>query len=116
MSDTLSRDEAESALREAGLTAWTCDGTRLERAFTTPGWPQTMLAANAIGLLAQAAWHHPDLQLSYGRLTVHLTSHDAGGVTARDVALARAIEDAVAWRPPPGSPLGGGSPEPVVEG
>lgn len=114
MSDTIPRQEAEAALGEAGLSAWTCDEDRLHRTYETAGWPQTMLAANAIGLLAEAAWHHPDLELGYGRLTVRLTSHDAGGVTARDLALARAIEDAVLWRPPAGSPLGAGSPEPVV--
>lgn len=113
MTDTIPRERAEAALREAGLSAWTCDDDRLHRSYATAGWPQTMLAVNAIGLLAEAAWHHPDLELGYGSLVVHLTSHDAGGVTERDLAMARAIEDAVMWTP--AAPLGDGAPE-VVRG
>ena len=66
-----------------------------------------MLLANAIGFLAEAAWHHPELILSYPRLTVRMQSHDAGGITDRDFALARRIEEVVTWRPAPGDGLEG---------
>lgn len=51
-----------------------------------------MLAAGAIGFLAEAAWHHPDLSISFGRLEISLSTHDSGGVTERDLALAAQIE------------------------
>jgi 4a-hydroxytetrahydrobiopterin dehydratase len=57
------------------------------------------MAVNAIGHLAEAAWHHPDLTISYAWLEVRLTTHSAKGLTAKDFALARKIEEVVAWRP-----------------
>ena len=49
--------------------------------------------------LAEAAYHHPDLEVGFPKLTVRLTSHDAGGITERDLELARLIEERVTWRP-----------------
>ncbi|MCU0314557.1 MAG: 4a-hydroxytetrahydrobiopterin dehydratase [Solirubrobacteraceae bacterium] len=114
MSETLTPEQATAALTEAGLAGWTAADGRLRRDYATAGWPQTLMVVGAIGLVAEAAWHHPDLEVSYARVTVHLTTHDAGGLTAKDVATARAIEDAVTWRPPAGSALGAGSPDPMV--
>jgi pterin-4a-carbinolamine dehydratase len=47
-----------------------------------------------VGALADAADHHPDVDLRYPSVTVRLTTHDAGGLTAKDVALARRIDAA----------------------
>ena len=47
------------------------------------------MVVTTIGHLAEAAWHHPDLAVGYGRVEVTLTSHDVGGVTERDLALAQ---------------------------
>jgi 4a-hydroxytetrahydrobiopterin dehydratase len=57
------------------------------------------MVANAIGHLAEAAWHHPDLAVSYGGVEVSLMTHDHKGITDRDFELARKIEEVVAWRP-----------------
>ena len=65
------------------------------------------MAANAIGFLAEAADHHPDLALSWGRLTVRLNTHSAGGITDKDLELARRIDDLALWRPGAGSALAG---------
>jgi 4a-hydroxytetrahydrobiopterin dehydratase len=116
MSETLTPEQADAALADAGLAGWTAADGRLRRDYATAGWPQTLMVVGAIGLVAEAAWHHPDLEVSYARVTVHLTTHDAGGLTAKDIATARAIEDAVLWRPQAGGPLGAGSPEAVVRG
>lgn len=86
----MTRFSGEDILR-AELPDWRFleDGLRTRFAFRgfVPG--ATLVAA--ITEAAEAANHHPDLSLGYGRLDVTLTSHDAGGVTDRDVALAREI-------------------------
>jgi 2'-5' RNA ligase len=93
------------------LPAWRFEDGMLTRVYQTGAWQRTLLLANAIGFAGEAAGHHPDLLLSYPRLTVQLTTHDAGGVTARDLALAERIEALATWQPEAESPLGG-SPEP----
>ena len=89
------------------LPAWRLEGGFLTRTYTTGNWQLTLLLANAIGYLAEAAWHHPELILSYPRLTVRLQTHDAGGITDKDLELARRIEAVVTWRPSPEDALEG---------
>ena len=70
------------------------------------GWVQTRLRTrnfvsglallNQIGAAAEEANHHPDLDLRYGRIDVRMTSHDVGGVTSRDLALAARISELAA--------------------
>jgi 4a-hydroxytetrahydrobiopterin dehydratase len=95
----------------ARLPGWRFEHGALVRQFETRNWQRTLLLANAIGFAGEAAGHHPDLLLSYPRLSVKLSTHDAGGVTARDVALAERIEQLATWQPEPDSPLSG-SPDP----
>ena len=79
----------------------------MRRAYATPGWTHTMLLANQIAFLAEAAWHHPDLELGYARVVVKLMTHKVRGLTAMDFALARKIEEQVTWLPSESSPLDG---------
>ena len=58
---------------------------------------------NAIGHLCEAAWHHPDLEVSYNKLTVKLKSHDVDGITDRDFELAAKIEAVTGWSPSRGA-------------
>src|SRR2546428_988799 len=64
------------------------------------------MLVTAIGYLAEAAYHHPDLAVTWGRVIVKLKNHAAGGVTDKDFELARKIEEVVLWRP-----AAGGAPE-----
>ena len=57
------------------------------------------MVINAVGHLAEAAWHHPDITASYAWVEVRLMSHDAKGVTDRDFQLAKKIEEVVHWQP-----------------
>ena len=59
------------------------------------------MAVNAVGHLAEAAWHHPDIACSYAWLEVKLMTHDAKGITDKDFELAKKIEEVVGWRPAP---------------
>jgi 4a-hydroxytetrahydrobiopterin dehydratase len=99
--------EIPAKLAEQGLTGWTYEEGWIRRKYNTEGWPTTLMLVNAVGYLAEAAWHHPDLAVTWGKVWVKLKTHSAGGITDRDFALARQIEAAVLWRPPAGGPLEG---------
>ena len=99
--------EIPAKLAEHGLTGWYLEDGWLRRKFTTDGWPTTLMLVNAIGYLCEAAWHHADLLVTWGKVWVKLKTHSAGGITDKDFALARKIEDTILWRPEPDSPLDG---------
>jgi 4a-hydroxytetrahydrobiopterin dehydratase len=94
-------------LAEHGLAGWYLEDGWLRRKFVTEGWPTTLLLVNAIGYLAEAAYHHPDLAVTWGKVWVKLKTHSAGGITDKDFALAKQIEGLALWKPPTGGPLGG---------
>ena len=100
--------EIEARLKEE-LPAWYLEDGWIRRKYKTSGWKSTLMVVNTVGHLAEAAWHHPDLTVSYAFVTVKLMNHAAKGVTAKDFALARKIEEVLMWRPAqePGSPLEG---------
>src|SRR6188472_520454 len=110
---TYSEDEIKAKIQELGLTDWYLEDGWLRRKYNTEGWPQTLMAVNAIGYLCEAAWHHADLAVTWGKLWVKLQTHSAGGITDKDFELAKKIEEAVLWRPTGGA-LGSGCPNKFV--
>ncbi|WP_020471567.1 4a-hydroxytetrahydrobiopterin dehydratase [Zavarzinella formosa] len=108
-----SEAEITAKITETGLTGWYLEDGWLRRKYNTDGWPQTLMAVNAIGYLCEAAYHHADLSVTYAKLWVKLKTHSAGGITDKDFDLARKIEDVVLWRPAGGA-LGTGSPQKFV--
>jgi 4a-hydroxytetrahydrobiopterin dehydratase len=88
MSDSLL---GQADLGAADLPDWRLIGTALRTRFRTGNFANGLRLLNAIGEAAEEANHHPDLDLRYPHLDITLSSHDAGGVTDRDVALARRI-------------------------
>ena len=99
--------EVQAKIAEHGLTEWYLEDGWLRRKFNTDGWPTTLMLVNAVGFLCEAAWHHADLAVTWGKLWVKLKTHDHGGITDKDFALARQIEELAQWRPEPGGPLEG---------
>ena len=99
--------EIEAKIAEHGLDGWYLEDGWLRRKYNTDGWPTTLMLVNAVGYLCEAAYHHADLAVTWGKLWVKLSTHASGGITDKDFALARQIEDAVLWRPDPDSPLEG---------
>jgi 4a-hydroxytetrahydrobiopterin dehydratase len=79
-----------------GLSDWRTLQSKLHARFRTGSFARGLELANAIGAAAEEANHHPDLELRYTHLLVSLISHDVGGKTARDVALARRISELAA--------------------
>ena len=100
-------EEVEAKIAELGLDGWYLDDGWLRRKYNTDGWPSTLMAVNAIGFVCEAAYHHADLAVTWGKLWVKLRNHAAGGITDKDFAVARQIEDTVLWRPQDDSPLEG---------
>src|SRR4029079_1348445 len=96
-------DEAEIAERLKALPGWYYEDGWIRRVLKTDGWPTTLMLVNAVGYLAEAAYHHPDLTVTWGRLTVKLQNHAAGGISDKDFELARKIEEVVLWRPTGGA-------------
>ncbi|HUL49185.1 MAG TPA: 4a-hydroxytetrahydrobiopterin dehydratase [Gemmatimonadales bacterium] len=95
--------EPEIAERLKALSGWWLEDGWIRRHYKTDGWPTTLMLVNAIGYIAEAAYHHPDLSVTWGRVIVKLQTHSAGGITDKDFELARQIEDLALWRPQGGA-------------
>jgi 4a-hydroxytetrahydrobiopterin dehydratase len=95
---TYSVNEIEARLK-ADLPHWYYEGGWIRRKFKTHSWKGTLMVINAVGHLAEAAWHHPDLTASYAWVEVRLQNHAAKGVTDKDFELAKKIEEVVQWQP-----------------
>jgi len=91
-------EEIEARLK-AELPAWYFEDGWIRRKYKTSGWKATLMVVNTVGHLAEAAWHHPDLNVSYAFVTVKLMNHAAKGVTDKDFELAKKIEEVLMWRP-----------------
>ena len=87
------RTLTELELVSEQLPDWRMLIDRLHASFDTGDFVTAVTLVDAITLAAEEMGHHPDLDLAYGRLDVRLTSHDVGGVTLRDVALAQTISE-----------------------
>jgi 4a-hydroxytetrahydrobiopterin dehydratase len=104
---TYSEEEIPAKFSEYGLDEWYYEDKWIRRKFNTDGWPTTLMAVNAVGYLCEAAGHHADLNVTWGKLWVKLATHSAGGITDKDFTLARKIEDTILWRPEADGPLDG---------
>ena len=87
------RTLTECDLDSEELPDWRMLIDRLHASFDTGDFVTAVELIDAVTLAAEEMNHHPDLDLAYGRLDVRLMSHDAGGVTSRDVALAKTISE-----------------------
>jgi len=83
----LSPDDIALALR--GLPGWRHDRNTIVKEFTFAGFPEAVAFVDRLVPGSEAADHHPDVAVSYRRVTVAFTTHSEGGVTAKDLAGAR---------------------------
>lgn len=95
---TYSDAEVEERLKRE-LPHWSLDNGWIRRKYKTAGWKGTLMVINAVGHLAEAAWHHPDLTASYAWVEIRLKNHAAKGITDKDFDLARKIEEVIHWQP-----------------
>ena len=96
--EVYSPEEVDARLKDE-LPQWYQQDGWIRRKYRTVGWKGSLMVVNTVGHLAEAAWHHPDLTVSYAFVTVKLMTHSAKGVTEKDFALARKIEEVLMWQP-----------------
>jgi 4a-hydroxytetrahydrobiopterin dehydratase len=89
-SDRLSADQIASEL--TALPGWTGDPSGLTRDVKAPDFPTAIRIVDAVAEIAEGMDHHPDIDIRWRTLTFALSTHSAGGVTSKDVELARKID------------------------
>ena len=87
----LSPDDIASLLRE--LPEWALEDGKLVRFWIFRDFVEAMKFVNRVAELAEEAGHHPDIDIRYNRVKLGLISHDAGGITPRDAAMARRLSE-----------------------
>jgi len=91
---TLSEDQIQSRLE--GLGAWSQTKDAIQRTYQFDDFKQSMAFVNRVADLAEAAQHHPDILIRFNKVTLTLSTHDAGGITDKDFDLAAKADEAVA--------------------
>jgi 4a-hydroxytetrahydrobiopterin dehydratase len=76
-------------------SGWTRRGNSITRTFEFPTFPQAIAFVNRIAEVAEKMDHHPDVDIRYTKVTCSLSTHSAGGITAKDFRLAEEIDKAV---------------------
>ncbi|HYQ95392.1 MAG TPA: 4a-hydroxytetrahydrobiopterin dehydratase [Candidatus Eisenbacteria bacterium] len=87
----LPQAELDRALRD--LPGWSVKDGAITKTFKHDSFAEAIVFVNAVAHLAELANHHPDIDIRYTNVTVSLVTHDQGGITDKDVNLAREIEE-----------------------
>ena len=87
---TLTPVVVETELR--ALPHWSRQGQSIARTYQFKDFAAAIAFVNKVATLAEEAWHHPDIDVRWNTVTLTLTTHDAGGLTARDFSLAASID------------------------
>jgi 4a-hydroxytetrahydrobiopterin dehydratase len=98
MTAKLSDLEIRRGLSE--LPGWTRKGEALSKTYSFARFADGIRFVNEVAKVADEMNHHPDIDVRYTDVTFSLSSHDAGGITQRDLALARSIEQAAGFEKP----------------
>jgi 4a-hydroxytetrahydrobiopterin dehydratase len=85
-------DDDQIAAALAAVPQWTRQGDTVVRTFQFKGFPAAVKFVNAVAELAEQSWHHPDIDIRWNKVTLALTTHDAGGLTQKDFDLARQFD------------------------
>lgn len=93
LANSMVLNEAEINRQIQSLSGWTTDGEAISRTFKFPDFVQAVDFVDRLVAPAESAGHHPDIVISYNKVTISLTTHDAGGVTQKDFDLARQISE-----------------------
>ncbi|WP_433529726.1 4a-hydroxytetrahydrobiopterin dehydratase [Micromonospora sp. CA-263727] len=93
MADVLTAEAVRSEL--GGLTGWSGDPTGITRTVELASFPDAIAVVDRVAVAAEERDHHPDIDIRWRTLTFRCVTHSAGGVTTRDVELARLIDEIV---------------------
>lgn len=86
----LNPDEIKSALGK--IPSWKKQAAVISRTFQFKDFPAAIKFVNAVAKIAEKEWHHPDIDIRWNKVTLALTTHDAGGLTEKDFALAKKFD------------------------
>jgi 4a-hydroxytetrahydrobiopterin dehydratase len=86
-------DPAQIPSALAIIPQWQCHDQVISRTYEFKKFPAAMDFVNAIGRIAEQVQHHPDIDIRWNKVTLALTTHDAGGLTEKDFALARQCDE-----------------------
>lgn len=92
VADMLKLDEAKIFLALSAVPQWQRTGDVIVRLYEFKDFPAAMKFVNAVADAAEEAWHHPDIDIRWNKVTLALTTHDAGGLTEMDFTLAKKFE------------------------
>ena len=84
--------EAEIAARLAALPEWSQPGEEIQRTYRFMDFVEAMAFVQTVAAHSEAEQHHPDILIRYGRVTLSLSTHDAGGITQKDFDFAGAAD------------------------
>jgi 4a-hydroxytetrahydrobiopterin dehydratase len=76
----------------AAVPDWKKKKNTISRTFQFKDFPAAIRFVNAVARLAEKAWHHPDIDIRWNKVSLTLTTHDAGGLTRKDFRLARQFD------------------------
>jgi len=91
--DKLDSDRIDALL--ADHPDWSLAGDAIQRTLVFDDFVQAMAFVNRVAEVAEARQHHPDIMIRYDKVTLTVSTHDAGGLTEKDFALAEAVEQTV---------------------
>jgi len=90
MPELVSEEDLSALLKKC--PEWESDGSAISRTLEFEEFPEAIEFVNDVAELAEDAQHHPDIDIRYASVTLRLTTHDAGGLTASDLELAQRID------------------------
>jgi 4a-hydroxytetrahydrobiopterin dehydratase len=85
--------DTEIGARLEDLLDWVREGDQIRKTFQLASFPVAIAFVTQVGFLAEAAGHHPDIDIRWRKVTLALTTHDAGGLTQQDFDLASQIDE-----------------------
>ena len=88
--DVLSKEDLKRLLKR--VPEWEIDGKKISRSVEFDGFTEAVDFLNEVAEVAEDEGHHPDVDIRYGKVILMLTTHDAGGLSARDIDMAEAID------------------------
>ncbi len=87
----LSDDDVQKNLRT--VPGWDLKNGELQRSFTLPTFPAAIFFVNAVAHIAEIVQHHPDINIAYNKVLLSVATHSVGGITEKDFALARRVNE-----------------------
>lgn len=89
MADVLSEEE----IKQAMPSDWERDGDEIVRTYLFDEYLDGVSFAATLGEIAEEEWHHPTIEIRYGEVEVRLTSHEEGGITTKDLEMAKLFDE-----------------------